>query len=739
MSTTEAARVASVARHDRRVRLWSIAGVLALATGVAASSLGAVLTEGAWWFPLMAVVVAVLASGAAFRSVNSRAWLGSVVAAAGGLVSLVLMFAPQTAILGIIPTADTVSRFGQLVTQGQASIAVQSFPADAFVGIVFLICLGAAAVAVAMDVAAFVLQKPALTAIPLTILLLVPSFVRTELHDAFVFAATAIAYVAVLLVASPQKSTRSAWPLISAALVLSLIVPVVLPSVEPAEQLGSGQGLISTGVNPIINLSTDLRRGVPLRALTYASESGGEYLRVAALDVFSEDTWEPSQNEPTAAGSVTEFPIAPGLSDEVPREEKVLQVEIDRIRGKLLPVPYATANISGLEGDWSWEPDGLTVSTDDSNSRGQNYEVAFVSPAPSVEQLEAAPTTLPDSFERYLELPETLPSIVTETAHAVAGGETTRFDQALALQSFFADGDFTYSEDAPVAEEYDGSGAGVLGEFLAAKSGYCVHFASAMAAMARSLEIPSRVVVGFTPGERIADDSDERRFLVSTDNLHAWPELYFPTIGWIRFEPTVSVGSAPRFAQSVEDDPSTPDVDESQPEPVATPTSTSPATPGARPDLPLDEDSSAATPNGVEISPWWWLVLALPVLLLIPALVRVTRRALRLAAVRQGETGAAWREVRDTAIDLGYPVSATATPRQQFEHLTEHLGDSGTSALSSLLGQVEASAFSTRPETVRVGAVTNVLAALRASVGWRGRLRAALAPRTAFSPRDRRG
>ncbi|MBH0129479.1 DUF3488 and transglutaminase-like domain-containing protein [Salinibacterium sp. NK8237] len=739
MSTTEAARATSVAKHDRRVRLWSVAGVLALAIGVAASSLGAVLTEGAWWFPFMAAVVVTLASGAAFRSVNSRAWLGSLVAAVGGLVSLVLMFAPQTAILGIIPTVGTVTRFNQLVVQGQDSMAVQRFPADAFIGIVFLICLGAVAVAVAMDVAAFVLQKPALTAIPLIVLLLVPSFVRTELHDAFVFAATALAYVAVLLVASQHKAFRSAWPLISAALVLSLIVPVVLPSVEPAEQSNAGPGLISTGVNPIINLSSDLRRGVPLRALTYASESGGEYLRVAALDVFADDTWEPSENEPTAAGAVEEFPLPPGLADEVPREEKVLQIEIERIRGKLLPVPYAATTISGLDGDWSWEPDGLTVSTDDSNSRDQNYEVAFVSPAPSIEQLEAAPTTLPDGFERYLELPETLPSVVAETADDVAGGEATRFDQALALQSFFADGDFTYSEEAPVAEDYDGSGAGVLGEFLTAKSGYCVHFASAMAAMARSLEIPARVVVGFTPGERIADDAEERRFLVSTDNLHAWPELYFPTIGWIRFEPTVSVGSAPRFAQSIEDDPSTPDVDESQPEPVATPTSTSTATAGASPEIPREDEVDTATTTSVEISSWWWLMLAVPVLVLIPALVRSSRRALRLAGVRRGETGLAWREVRDTAIDLGYPLSTTATPRQQYEYLSESLGAAEASALRSLLGQVEASAFSARPQTVRAAGVRNVVTALRSSVGWRMRVWATLAPRTAFSSRDRRG
>ena len=52
----------------------------------------------------------------------------------------------------------------------------------------------------------------------------------------------------------------------------------------------------------------------------------------------------------------------------------------------------------------------------------------------------------------------------------------------------------------PLKQGYDGDGGAVIAKFLEVKSGYCVHFASAMALMARTLGIPSRVTEGYLPG-----------------------------------------------------------------------------------------------------------------------------------------------------------------------------------------------------------------------------------------------
>jgi len=77
--------------------------------------------------------------------------------------------------------------------------------------------------------------------------------------------------------------------------------------------------------------------------------------------------------------------------------------------------------------------------------------------------------------------------------------------------------------------------ASALINFLTkSKKGYCQQFAFAMAVLARLEGIPARVVVGYTQGSFIGNNS----WQVKTSDAHAWPELFFPGAGWLRFEPT---------------------------------------------------------------------------------------------------------------------------------------------------------------------------------------------------------
>jgi len=79
------------------------------------------------------------------------------------------------------------------------------------------------------------------------------------------------------------------------------------------------------------------------------------------------------------------------------------------------------------------------------------------------------------------------------------------------------------------------AGGNQLRRFLTdVREGYCEQFAAAMAVMARLQGVPARVAVGFTPGE-IVDNTYQQ---VTTKDAHAWPELWFPEAGWVRFEPT---------------------------------------------------------------------------------------------------------------------------------------------------------------------------------------------------------
>ena len=113
-------------------------------------------------------------------------------------------------------------------------------------------------------------------------------------------------------------------------------------------------------------------------------------------------------------------------------------------------------------------------------------------------------------------------------------GQTTSYDRALALQNWLRDTDeFTYSQTLDSAVT-DGTGEQAILGFLETRRGYCVQFASTMAVMARMLDIPARVAVGFAAGS----DNGQGLQVVGLNDAHAWPELYFQGAGWVAFEPT---------------------------------------------------------------------------------------------------------------------------------------------------------------------------------------------------------
>ena len=712
---------------------WLTSGVLLAAVGTSAASLSSILTDVQWWFVVMLVAAIVLGTAATVRSfARRRAWgsLGAVLAAVG---SLTLLFAPGSALLGIVPTFDTVGALRALEASGTASIASQSLPADADQGIVYLLCLGVAVICVVLDLFALTLRVPAFAGLPLVVLLLVPSLVDPSLNDGLFFALTAAAFVGLLLVRSRPASRGAGIGIAATAVVIALLVPLGLPDVTPPDSSEPGASGAATGINPIITLGDDLRQGDPSLALTYTTtEPGGVYLRLTALDDFTGESWKPSSTDVIQGNDVAAIGPAPGLGADVPRAATTSDITVGNILSRWLPVPYAPTSITGLDGTWSWEPDALAIRTASSNVRNQEYEVQSVTISPSVDQLLAAGTTVEPGFERYLALPDDMPAIVGQTALEVVGDAATNYDKAIALQEYFRGGEFTYSEEAPVENGYDGSGASVLAAFLTAKAGYCVHFSSAMASMARTLGIPSRVVVGFTPGEANSLPSGTE-YRVTTHNFHAWPELYFAGIGWVRFEPTPGRGVPPAFAPLAVDDPTTPDVDESVPPPVATnapvPSSTPTAGPSGAPDPSSTPVAGQDAPRGT-ISWWWALVAALVALLLAPLVVRGVRRARRTALTARGSAAAAWDELRDTADDLGLATSPNRTPRQLALDLAPHLDDRGAAALARLRAALEREAFADRASGADAADLRAVLWSLRRKAGPARALVSLLAPRS---------
>ena len=711
-----------------------MSGLLLLGIGVSLAGLNALLSDIDWWFRAMSVAAIVLLAAASARSFARHPLWGTLVGALLAVATITAMFASDTAILWFIPTADTFPALRVLEQQGMSSIAEQNIPAFATPGISYLICIGVAAVAVGMDLAANGLRRPALAGIPMAVLLLVPSLVRSYLTDAWIFVLVAVVYIAILLVRRQRRiGLRGALGLGATAIVVSLFTPVTLAA--PSTDTAGGSPGVSAGVNPIITLGNDLRRGEPEHAITYTTTaSQGQYLRLAVLEDFSGRTWGPTNTDVIPGNDIEQIGPSPGLTDGVPVSEITTRIAVDDVLSRWLPAPYAPTTIRGVTGTWSWEPDGLAIRTERSNARGQEYVVDSILVQPSVEQLLAAGSTVDEGLETLLDVPADMPDVVATTALEVVGDAASSYERAIALQEYFANGDFVYSEDAPVDDGYDGSGANVLGQFLEEKSGYCVHFSSAMAAMARSLGIPARVAVGFTPGDASTiPESDLVQYDVTTFDLHAWPELYFSTIGWVRFEPTPGRGVPPAFAALAEDDPATPDVDESElPDP---PDTAEPLpTQSAAPVLPeeLDPGASSDDPTAAAANPALWIgpiaSVVLVALLLLPAILRGARRSRRLTAVDDGSAADGWAELRDTAADLGWRTADTLTPRQLGDDLGDLLDFNGAKLIASLRLGVERESFGGRESGLTSDDVTKAMRLLRREAGLGRRIVATFAP-----------
>ncbi len=76
-------------------------------------------------------------------------------------------------------------------------------------------------------------------------------------------------------------------------------------------------------------------------------------------------------------------------------------------------------------------------------------------------------------------------------------------------------------------------------EFLFnSRRGFCEHYASAFAVLMRAAGIPSRIVTGYLGGE-VNELGDY--LIVRQADAHAWTEVWFADVGWLRVDPTAAV------------------------------------------------------------------------------------------------------------------------------------------------------------------------------------------------------
>jgi transglutaminase-like putative cysteine protease len=174
---------------------------------------------------------------------------------------------------------------------------------------------------------------------------------------------------------------------------------------------------------------------------------------------------------------------------------------------------------------------------------GEFYKVQSVVRNPNTKQLREAGTDYPEWVtERYLQVPDDVSPRIAELAEEITADYEYPFDKAAAVTRYLRT-NIQYSPSVPEAPRGKDSLEWVLFEH---KKAYCVYYASAEVLMLRSLGIPARLAVGFAQGtvekfEREQTGMEQvipNSFIVRESEAHAWPEVYFPGIGWVEFEPT---------------------------------------------------------------------------------------------------------------------------------------------------------------------------------------------------------
>jgi hypothetical protein len=424
------------------------------------------------------------------------------------------------------------------------------------------------------------------------------------------------------------------------------------------------------------------------------------YWRLVTLDGFNGTQWYLGEGgeiaEPTGA---TDFEDA-GMAFGGPTATVNQSIVILALQQDWLPAVYSprsmTAENRTVERGFRIKIDDGSLRFESLSYRGMNYDVVSEVPQPDLDVLsrrvdgtlspvfasredaadagDAAPSQLPsrrtvEDAGRFLDLPDEEPlAPVAGLAADLTSGLATDFERALALEEFFrSPGAFGYSTDIE-----PGHAAADLTSWLLDPSspnyrtGYCEQFATAMGVMARQVGIPSRVVLGFAPGRL-----DDGRIVVRDRNAHAWVELWMPSQGWVRFDPTprgdgINPATADQLSFPVSEYRS--DQEASTPRggslPDLPPTPVDPGLSDLDIDPPVGIGSGGRPVPAREIAAWASAAAAaLIVAGGIPALKWLRRRR-RLRRLSEGDVGAAWNEIVDRLSDLGEGPAPSETPAE---------------------------------------------------------------------------
>jgi transglutaminase-like putative cysteine protease len=347
--------------------------------------------------------------------------------------------------------------------------------------------------------------------------------------------------------------------------------------------------------------------------LYYTSTTAPQYLEGLTYDRFDGHTWfssPPARQQSFLAGTHLPTDTAETHVTQARTNVVIVQPPTSQEHYIFAPAEPATFDvnttvyINGTASTWMQQSP---------LAQGEHYQVTSNITTATSQDLSAIPLPQPGQsmynnyitlLTQYLQIPTNLSPRVLSTAKQWTRGATNTDAAMTMLEAHLSDPtQFTYSvNNPPVPNNID-----AVSWLLQTHQGYCTYYATAMTIMARLLGVPARIVNGFSYGHF---DAQRKIWVVNGADAHSWVQIYFPTYGWINFDPTPGFG----LHDSTH-------VTKTGPAPSAAPTrhptrpSSAKSTPTKRSQHIGDRPSAAAAVPGTDSPPGLLLGLSLLVLL----------------------------------------------------------------------------------------------------------------------------
>lgn len=432
---------------------------------------------------------------------------------------------------------------------------------------------------------------------------------------------------------------------------------------------------------------------------------GGDYVRLATMDQYDSQVYNVagSRKENSPSGAFLRTASGVDLHPDT-GSDATTTITIGAYTGVWLPTVGSRTDRIDL-GDLPPAREGVVTENLFLNQRSETAVNASGAVTGDSYTLHYEPYTEPTGEDQRtahfsdVQLPE-VPEIdkdLTALAEEWAGDSGSDYERFSNLsRAIKADAFYSHGVDEDDAASPSGHGAARLVDMLKepgfdkdkadarpqGRIGDEEQFAALTAVMARSIGIPARVVMGF----QVPEDASGT-VTVTGEDVTAWVEVSFDTLGWVRFDPAPDEDEDPTQRKPKEVDKPLPQVAQPPPPPAEPP---SPPPGAMSDDADDDEDDPDETVGwgvyaAIGASPFVLVGLLIGGIALAKA---VRRRRRRHRDTLPGRVDGGWQEILDLLTDLGRRTDPRLTRRETAAALDAQTPGLGAAALAGMADRV---------------------------------------------------